>query len=247
MRRLLLIIGFGLTATGTALPDIINVSVDATRLGSGNVETPCAGPQPGCFQGFGGYYQFASYSMGGSTTELGSVSVGGSAQNTAGIVPGSVNAYASETTTSTPDSLAISLNAYDSGFGWGSVGSASGSVSVSFDLTAESLLQLTGMDFYSHTSFTQLLDSSGDTILSLQYGSGSASTVLQPGTYEMSAFASGSSSGQLSLFIYFGSQLTATFTPVVPEPRTSVFAALLAALLAGLWISRHRTRPTAHH
>jgi hypothetical protein len=123
--------------------------------------------------------------------------------------------------------------------------SESDQVSLSFDVTQESVIQLLGgLILGSASDAGELLDSDGNVILTVPLGSSSPiSTIVQPGMYQLDASATagsfGSFAGNLSV-TNLDLFLTADVTPVVPEPRWTVFAALLATTLGGYAVSRRR-------
>jgi hypothetical protein len=118
-------------------------------------------------------------------------------------------------------------------------------IAVSFDLTEASEIQLFGIILQGVGSNSgELLDSDGNVILTLPFADGSASTVLQPGTYQLDESVGGSSTGSFASNVT-GTNLNylmdATFTPVpTPEPRGVLLAALLATMLGGYVVSRRR-------
>lgn len=155
--------------------------------------------------------------------------------------PFSIGGYANQTTAATPDSLDIELSGGHSVFAVAYDAFESDTISVGFDLTTESVIQLSGGIFPGFASDVgELLDSHGNTVLVLSDNATSASTVLQPGTYKLDATVSG---GGFGSFANTGVQdfdlsLDAGFTPVTtPEPRWVLFAAFLAIMIGGYAVS----------
>jgi hypothetical protein len=76
MRRLLLLIGLGSLAIGPALPDIIDVAVNGSVSGSGELTFACAPVTPGCASNrVSGYFLSIPYSFSGTNTQLGEFNV----------------------------------------------------------------------------------------------------------------------------------------------------------------------------
>ncbi len=234
LRRLWVVIGLGAMAVGPAMPDLVNVTaVDSSVSGSGYVAYFCGITTPGCtyYPGIG-YMLNVPYSFSGVNSGFGS----------AESPPwGPVSGYAGVNTTTTADSLAIMLMGGHSDYAAPFYGNTeNASVSVSFDLTEQSLIQLTGYPDPNVTA--ELLDSNGNVILALPFPS--SPTLLLPGSYLLDASAAsntfGAFGGQISV-IDFNENLTANFTPVpVPEPRFAFLATLLATMLGGFAASRRR-------
>ena len=150
--------------------------------------------------------------------------------------PFSITASAGENTTATSESLDISLSTswsclcFSQGFG------AYDNISIYFDLTTESVIQLQqGGDLVDTISSGTLLDSHGSVILPDILGL-PASAVLQPGMYQLDASMQGGGEPAYSPGVEY--DLTADFTPVpTPEPRWVLVAAFLAIMLSGCAIS----------
>jgi hypothetical protein len=84
----------------------------------------------------------------------------------------------------------------------------------------------------------------GDVILVVpcgDFGCSTVSTVLPPGTYQFDESIVGGSGGPGSFDASFSSDLNASFTPVVPEPRWTIIATVLAGLLGGYVMSWRQT------
>src|ERR1700733_2347674 len=236
IRSLCMVIGLGSLAVAPALPDVINVTVNGTASGSGYGETECAGPDntgplpPGCVEEPGPFYvQGLSVNFSGTNSSLGGIGPSGYVM---GINGATVSAYASQDTTATADAIDI---AFTGGFlGYNLIyadTSQQDNIAVSFDLTTESEIQLTGNIYQGMGSNSgELLDSMGNVILEIPVAGGSESAILGPGIYQLDASVSGSlqlahQSGNIQ-DLY--SDLDATFTPV-PEPGGALLTMLLAA------------------
>jgi hypothetical protein len=156
-----------------------------------------------------------------------------------------------QVTTATANALEITLGgdySFQGAAGYGA--NLNDSIAVSFNLTEESKVQFNDPPANSpeigNFSFSgELLDSKGNVILVIQpYGGSpsggfSASTILQPGTYQLDAsVADSNAGGVLPVFEFFDGGIDASFTPVVPEPRWAILAALLATILGGYVVSR---------
>ncbi len=234
---LLTVLGF--IGSGCALPDVINVSANSSVSGSGYLTFYCGVTTPGCVIPPG----IATYTYSFSGTDYGSASVSSS------IPPwGPVSGTASVTTTTTTDSLDINLSGYHGGqnapfYG----GNESASTSVSFDLSAPSLMQLTtsGFSDTGPSSYSdQLLDSHGNVILSPSFGFSNSSTLLAAGTYTWDISLAGGGMGAFCVSCDqtdFDFQINTSFAPVpTPEPRGAIVGALLAAMLSGYVLSQRR-------
>ena len=247
--RLFLVIGLGLLAIGPALADIVDVTVNGSVSASGSVTTICFVPE--CMSIDSGQFVSFPFSFTATNTQLGQFSASGGVSS-----PGppetnfaSIQANMSENTTATADALEITLsqNAMSGGVAPAAFASLNESIAVSFNLTEESKIQLNTdnpEEDASSTNSVELLDSKGNVILVVPCGDFSCSTVstvLQPGTYQLddsfdngASLRGGSEEG-------FSADLNASFTPVVPEPRWTIIATLLAALLGGNVMSRRET------
>jgi hypothetical protein len=248
LRSLCVVIGLGSLGLGPALADVIDVTVNGTGsgYGSGTIICPALPLSPtGCFQPpTGPPLLNLSFSFSETNTQLGTFAASGTASGPDGI--GQISAYADQNTTATAESLFIQLSGgytvlgltyYDA--------SEQDTIAVSFDLTEASEIQLFGIILQGVGSNSgELLDSDGNVILTLPFADGSASTVLQPGTYQLDESVGGSSTGSFASNVT-GTNLNylmdATFTPVpTPEPRGVLLAALLATMLGGYVVSRRR-------
>jgi len=238
LRRFFLVIGLGSLAVISALADIVNVSLNGSVSGYVEVTVGCAPVTPGCVQTPYGDFLTVSDSFSGTGSASGSAVDPFNSDI-------SMAASADQSITATPDALAISMEGFISGLATGYSGAnLNDSVAVSFTLTQESEVQLTDNPFYPQyfSNSGELLDSTGNVILVVpSFPSVSASTVLQPGTYQlddsMVAFAPGN---YTYLDEEFGLDMNASFTPVVPEPRWAILAPLLATMLGGFVVSRRR-------
>ncbi len=250
IHRLFLVIGLGLLAIGPTLADIVDVTVNGSLSGSGSVGSYCLGnpPAPGCFQAFLGdsnFFESFPFSFSATTTQLGEFGASGGAWTTGDTDGANIMAFASENTTATADALEITLlqNAFTGGIVVLSNVTLNDSIAASFSLTEESKIQLNGIGFGELSSNTgELLDSKGNVILvvpSLNAISSTISTVLPPGTYQLDDSIVNSAFGNSDENVEI--DLNASFTPVVPEPRWTIIATLLAGLLGGYVMSRRET------
>jgi hypothetical protein len=195
----------------------------------------------------GGVYRLAvSYSFSDTNTALGDFSDSGGASLPSPF-SGSVNGFADENTVATAQSLDITLEGSNDDYGF--FASASNeeneTISVLFDLTVPSVIDLSGFNGGPGPIAGQLLDSHGNVILVIPANVGSTSMVLEPGTYQLDASAEGGFfdfaadvSGNVT---DFNLDLHADFTPVpTPEPRGAILAALLSLVLGGSVVYRRR-------
>jgi hypothetical protein len=245
MHRLFLVIGLGLLAIGPALADIVNVTVNGSVSGSGSVTTYCFVPE--CMSPDSGQFVSFPFSFTATNTQLGLFVTSGGASS-----PGppetnfaSIQASMSENTTATADALEITLsqNFMSEDVAPSAFASLNESTAVSFNLTAESNIQLTDNPEGDapFTNSVELLDSKGNVILVVPCGNFSCSTVstvLEPGTYQLDDSMSSGGGIAVGSPEFFSADLNASFTPVVPEPRWTIIATLLAALLGGYVMSR---------
>jgi len=197
---------------------------------------------PGCVQNDGGPPLFTvPYSFSDPNTQLGPFDASGSV----GSSPFSVGSFADQNTAVTPDSVFINLTGgYFASAAFYST-SESDQVSISFDVTQESVIQLFGLLLLgSAADAGELLDSDGNVILTVPLDNSSPiSTVVQPGMYQLDASAGAGAFGSFASNLNVNNLnliLTADVTPVVPEPQWTVFAALLATMLGGYAVSRRR-------
>jgi hypothetical protein len=191
-------------------------------------------------------------SLSGTNTELGSYSA---ANSSTGPLPGvgGEELYANETTSvcvQTPtlrcqpasgDALYIQLTGgHSAGIAEFYSAQESENVSISFDLTEESLVTLYSEDLIgTGSNGGEVLDSMGNVIFQIPVDS-TGSSLLQPGMYQLDAAVNGRAQGlyQSGDFTDSNLLLTAQFEPV-PEPRWAVLV-LFAIALAGLVVSRRR-------
>jgi hypothetical protein len=249
-RNLCTVIGLGALMIGPALPDVVDVTVNGSLSGSGGMTTECTQLGPNCVGTFGmpPLLETVPYSYSATNTQLGTAfDTSGEAVGTAPGAQGALDYHAFQEVTATADNLDIALEAGqmpDGVLSWD--GTATQTISLGFELTEESVIQLDVSPFGPlGTNSGDLLDSHGNVILNMPFPFGSTSAVLAPGTYYMDASASGSANG----FIMgdgnnvedFAWMLNSTFTPVAtPEPPVAFFAALLAMMLGGYEVSRRR-------
>jgi hypothetical protein len=237
-----MMIGVGALGIGPALPDVIDATVNGTASGSGDLKFVCSLATPGCVQGSSGPPLFTvPYSFSGTNTDLGAFDASGSAAS----FPWSIEGFADQSTSATSDALSINLTGGYFVTAPFYSATESDQVSVSFDVTQESVIQLLGVVILgSASNGGELLDSDGNVILTVPLDSSSPiSTVVQPGMYQLDASASASSFGSLADNLSVTNLnliLEADVTPVVPEPQWTVFAALLATILGGYAVSRRR-------
>lgn len=243
VRTVCLVIGLGLLATSPALPDVVGVTVNGTASGTGYGETECespdyTGPLPlGCVEEPGPFYVNSfGFNFNQINTQLGAFGPSGYASGLNGAY---ISGYASQDTTATADAIDVVLTA---GFFGNALLSSDVSVqdniAVSFDLTSESEIQLTGDILAGLGPNTgELLDSMGNPILGIPFAGDTASLVLAPGIYQL--VASVDEEGSANSGSYYYSDLNANFTPV-PEPRLALLAAFLSIVLGGYVMSRRR-------
>jgi hypothetical protein len=249
MHRLLLVIGLGVVAIGPTLADVVDVTVNGSISGSGYVTTYCLVPECDAFFNNGQFATFPFSFSATNITQLGVFGASGGASSTGPpeTDPASIQASVSENTTATADALEITLSQDTAPSDLAIAGfSLNDVIAVSFNLTEESKIQLTddiGGELSVFSNSVELLDSTGNVILvgPCEVFGCSVSMVLPPGTYQLDdqMFNSGGSLGSFDQF--FSADLNASFTPVVPEPRWTIIATLLAALLGGYVMSRRET------
>jgi hypothetical protein len=249
MHRSFLVLGLGLLAIGPALADIVDVTVNGSVSGSGSVTTYCFVPE--CMSPDSGQFVSFAFSFTATNTQLGPFVASGGASS-----PGppetnfaSIQASISENTTASADALEITLsqNAIVEDVAPAASASLNESIAVSFNLTAESKIQLINVnpeEDASSTNSVELLDSKGNVILVVPCGDFSCptvSTVLLPGTYQLDDSMVSGGAIALGSPEFFFADLNASFTQVVPEPRWTIIATLLAAVLGGYVMSRRET------
>ena len=251
LRTWCILIGLGSLVVSPALPDIADVTVNGSISGSGDMDVACGSATPGCMQVGDGLYRLTvSYSFGDTNTALGDFSDSGGASLPSPF-GGSVDGFADENTVATPQSLDIELvgdNSADGIFN-SAFSEESDSISVLFDLTEPSVMDLSGFNGVPGPFAGQLLDSHGNVILVIPANVGSTSLVLEPGTYQLDASAEGDyfddgSDELIGNVTDFDVDLHADFTPVpTPEPRWAILAALLSLVLGASVVYRRHLRP----
>ena len=225
------------------------MTVNGSLSGDGYIDVACGIATPGCF-GSGEIFRLSvPYSFSDTNTALGDFSDSGGASLPSPF-DGSVDSYAYQNATATAQSLDITLEgSHDVGGVFASASSEENdTISVLFDLTVPSVIDLSGINGGESPIAGQLLDSHGNVILMIPANVGSTSLVLEPGTYQLDASAEG------SFFYDFGADccgsrngtdfnvdLHADFTPAAtPEPRGAILAALLSLVLGGSVVYRRR-------
>jgi hypothetical protein len=248
MLRNLFVIGLGLIAMRPVSADVIDVTVDGSVSGDGSVTVSCALTTPGCVPGGpipGGGLFTDDYSFSGVNTALGAFTDSGSV--TSSIFSGATaSSFASQNTSSTLESVGFVLMGGHSATGPSFSAHENDKISVGFDLTESSMVQLLGIVFgpsFGASNAGELLDSDGNVILVIPVsGPPTASTLLAPGSYKLEAAASGGGSGAAFQPINttdFTLALRADFTPIAtPEPQGAALAALLAIMCGGFAASR---------
>jgi hypothetical protein len=215
-----------------ALADLItDVTVNGSVSGTGNMTLRCffqGSPPPGCAQALPlVYIQDVSTSFSATNTQVGDFS--DSSQAT-GIGPTELDIIASQSTTATADSLSVDLYTAFSIFMRAPIHyydvSLQNSIAVGFELTTESLLQVSG---YLGLGDTQLFDSNGNPLFTGPCCN--SSLILGPGMYKFTQSLPMTADGGFPVFdhegTYFVSELDANFTPI-PEPRWTGLTALIA-------------------
>ena len=256
LRSLCVLIGLGSIVVGPARADIINVTVNGTVSGSLLGQTECDNPSPpDCVQIAppGPSFQTFQSSFSGTNTQLGAFSASGSAISTGQAFPASVQGFADQNTTATANTLDIELSGgHSTSAVTLFVVSENDNISVSFDVTKESVMGIFSRVSGMATNGGELLDSKGNVILTIPINAYPFNqpppTILQPGTYQFEASVSG---GEFSTSfppngsaVDFDLLLDTSFTPVpTPEPREALLAALLATMLSGYVVSRRRRAP----
>jgi len=241
-RRLCGLIWIGALTISPALPDIVDVSVNGSVSGSGSVTVACALSTPGCMAvpPFG-FFITVPYNFSATNTSLGSFSDSGSASGEPSF-PATVSSFATQDTSATSQELDIVLTGGHSATSAPSyTASETDNISVSFELTEPSIVELAGGGFGIGPGVGELLDSNGNVILTVsspvpEFGE------LGPGTYQLRAAASGGGFGAFASDVRttdFDFSLDGSFTPI-PEPRGAIFAAMFAIVLGGIALSRRR-------
>jgi hypothetical protein len=249
MHRLFLVIGLGLLAIGPLLADVVNVAVNGSISGSGDVTTFCLENlgSPECDAFNSGQYETFPFSFSAPPiTQLGAFAASGGASSTGPPETdnASIQASVSENTTATADALEITLSQDASSDAEFAGFTLNDSIAVNFNLTEESKIQLTddiGAEVSVFSNSVELLDSKGNVILVFpceDFACSTVSAVLPPGTYQLDDQMFNSGPSNFGIDQFFSADLNASFTPVVPEPRWTIIATLLAALLGGYAMSR---------
>ena len=239
MRRCFVLMGLAILAAAPALPDVIDVTVNGSVSGSGTVLVAC-NPMytAGCMQYGGGPYSvYLPYSFSGTNTQLsgGTPPEGtGYAEENTSLCTGCGPLSIPGVTTFGGDDLDVQLTGGHSAVGYSYFAEEAADVSISFDLTEESVVTLFKITLRGSSS-SELLDPNGNVILSLTMD-GAASTILLPGAYQLDDAGQGSSFGAFPEpgdVIDLNQDMYAEFAPVpTPEPRGAVFGALALMLLA---------------
>jgi hypothetical protein len=238
--------------------DLVNVTVNGTVSASGSVSAVCNpnDSTPGCMPGEGGAPPLVTdqFSFSASDTQLGSYSQSWSASTIAG---GLVQPFADENTSvclATPsmncppasgDALYVNLTGGHSGSAITYFTEETETMTLSFQLTAPTEATLYSSVWSGNAgNGGEILDSTGATVLLSVPTDGDASTLLQPGFYELYVTDGGGASGNLyQTGSVTDSQLylTAQFAAVpTPEPREASIMALLGAGLFGFLLRRRR-------
>jgi hypothetical protein len=243
-------IGLGALMIGPAPADVVDVTINGSLSGSGSMTTECFDLGSNCVgtAGMPPYLETVPYSYSATNRVLGAAfEISGNAVGIGPDVLGSLEYHGFQEVTATADSLDIALEAGqmpDEVLSWD--GTAAETISLGFELTEESVIQLDVSPFGPFgTTSGDLLDSHGNVILTMPFPFGSASAVLAPGAYYMDASVSGSESGSITgsenNVDDFAWMLDSSFTPVpTPEPPAAFVAALLAMMFGGYEVSRRR-------
>lgn len=196
-RKIAVIVALCTLATSPAVADIVDVSVNGSVSGSGSITVACALSTPGCREVAPGTYLLTnSYSFSATNTALGSFGDSGSATGAPSFPPAFVSSYAGQDTSATSDALEIMLTGGHSAmFAPSYMTSETDTISVSFDPTKPSMIELSGGGFGIGPDVGELLDSEGDVILTLPNSPLPVFGDLGPGTYELQAAASATESG----------------------------------------------------
>ena len=244
LRRLRILLALGFLIASPALADVItDVTVNGSISGTGTMTLRCffqGSPPPGCYQVVPGrYIQNVNTSFSTTNTQLGNLS--NSSLGT-GVGPTDLHLSASQSTAATADSLSVDLFTSFSIFPIGAVINGyhvdlQNSIAVGFDLTTESLLQVSGFLFFGDT---QLFDSNGNPLFTGPCCSGPL--ILEPGMYQFTQslpITRGASFpfGDPGIRTNIESVLDAKFTPI-PEPRGPGLILLIG--IGGLACMRRR-------
>jgi len=242
----LLFVAVALLSGAPAFADLTGVSVSGSADGSGSLTFICP-TFPSCNNVSG-----PSFSFSGTNSSLGTFSVSGSTSGVDpfGFLTDKISGGAQQVTTATADSLSINLmeNAsssveeffVDIHGRWQT--SISNSVTLSFDLTTTSVLQLSSCGI-PVLLFCQLRDSDGTVILTLP-SSATTDVLLSAGMYNL-FYVSSFDVGDLPGVSFFPEDSTLS-AEIVPEPSQAAYLPLLMLLFVlGLraWFSRLRITP----
>jgi hypothetical protein len=242
--RTLILIALATFVVKPALPDIIGVTVNGEAGGSGNVTLPCFSVRlPDC--PFAPSFIDFPFTFGGPNTQLGMFSASGSTVASSPDSPGFViaSAEADQTTAANAHSFSVDLRdeAISSGVGAAEffATSFSNDETLTFTLTTESLLRLTGQVNFAPPfgSLGVLLDSHGNVLFAIPQGTFSFddSLILAPGTYQweesdVSMLFEGPYGRGESIDKSSEINVSAQFTPI-PEPRWAWVVPLLSIVL----------------
>ena len=232
-----------------ALSNIIGVGVSGNVYGDAEVQFPCSNPFP--FPFF--CEDDSPFSNTSSQTGYGMYSLAGGAIDGLGV--SGVNAQ--ETAELTPSSFKLDLL---TSAGYGGVvntvvsDSASSTLTLSFELTEQSVLDLSGALTPQCFAFAPYFCSTGESIVlsgpgfdfsTFVNGAVDTSAILGPGAYTLTAFSNaGVSSVQLMSESTEEVSLDAKFTPM-PEPRWAAVSLMPILLLVAVWRRWMRARHTA--
>jgi hypothetical protein len=226
-----------------ASADVMDVTVDGSVSGNGSVTVECALGTPGCVPGGplpGGGLFTSDYSFNSTNTQL-TFSDSGSVTSPIFSVA-TASSFASQNVSATSESLGFVLTGGHSATGPFYTAFESDTISVGFDLTESSMVQLTGGGFGVSSNVGELLDSDGNVILVIPNSPVPVSALLAPGTYTLQGSASGGGTGTAFAPVDttdFNFGVGADFTPVAtPELQGAPLAAVSATLVGVFAASR---------
>ncbi len=224
-----------------AFPDVVNVTVDGSASGNGSVSVFCYAEDCSS-EGYSADLSFA-----GTNTALGVFNTSGSASLSD---PAdqflSLMGQAQQTTAAAAGDLSLDLKDSESSSpitpasSWAM--NVENDVWVTFTLTTQSILQLSGDNGFAFGFFSQgsLLDQEGNVILAIPSTSMiNLQLTLEPGTYQLSELTEATTGLLVGVSESQDLSLNATFTSITPEPRWTIFGPLL---LLALWRCRVRSR-----